>query len=124
RVQQILERTDRTLARIEAITRDIRSVTQDADTKDAGILDNLDKASADARDLVATAKSEVEQTGDVLREKIDSFDQVIDPTASVMRKIDEDEGTLGRLVNDSTIADNVEEITEDAKGFLGTLFGM
>ena len=41
-----------------------------------------------------------------------------------IKKIDEDKGTLGRLVNDPAIADNVEEITDDAKGFLGTLFGL
>jgi len=28
------------------------------------------------------------------------------------------------LVNDSTLIDNLEDISEDAKGFLGTLFGM
>ena len=123
-VSNILERTDRTLARIEDITRDIRGVTTDANVRVKNILDNLDKASGEARGLLEVAKLEVEQTGEKLRNRIDSFDEVIDPTASVMRKIDEEEGTLGRLVNDSTIADNVEDITDDAKGFLGTLFGM
>ncbi len=123
-VGSILARTDRTLARIESITQDIRGVTSDANLRVKGILDNLDQASLEARDLLTVAKAEVEMTGDKLRERIDSFDEVLDPTASVMRKIDEEEGTLGRLVNDSTIADNIEDITDDAKGFLGTLFGM
>jgi phospholipid/cholesterol/gamma-HCH transport system substrate-binding protein len=123
-VGDILQRTDRTLARIEAITQDIRGVTSNANARVKGILDNLDKASDEARGLLEVAKSEVELTGDKLRERIDSFDQVMEPTASVMQKIDDDEGTLGRLVNDSTIADNIEDITDDAKGFLGTLFGM
>ena len=123
-VSNILQRTDRTLGRIEAITQDIRGVTSNANVRVKAILDNLDKASEEARGLLEVAKSEVEQTGSTLRERIDSFEEVIDPTASVMRKIDDDEGTLGRLVNDSKIADNVEDITEDAKGFLGTLFGM
>lgn len=123
-VSNILERTDRTLARIEDITRDIRGVTSDANVRVKTILDNMDKASVDLGELLEVARTEVEQTGDTLRERIDSFDEVVDPTASVMRKIDEEAGTLGRLVNDSTIADNVEDITDDAKGFLGTLFGM
>ncbi len=123
-VSNILERTDRTLARIESITQDIRGVTNDANVRVKTILDNLDKASEEARGLLEVAKLEVEQTGDTLRQRIDSMDEIIDPTASVMKKIDEEEGTLGRLVNDSTIADNVEDITDDAKGFLGTLFGM
>jgi phospholipid/cholesterol/gamma-HCH transport system substrate-binding protein len=49
---------------------------------------------------------------------------VIGNTESITAKIDDDKGTLGRLVNDPAIADNVEAITEDAKGFLGTLFGL
>ena len=81
---------------------------------------NLDDASAEAKDLVATAKSELTQTGDAIRGKLDKLDGVIDNTESITRKIDEDKGTLGRLVNDPEIADNVEQITDDAKGFLGT----
>ena len=49
---------------------------------------------------------------------------MIGNTESITRKIDEDKGTLGRLVNDPAIAENVEQITDDAKGFLGTLFGL
>ena len=58
-------------------------------------------------------------------ERIEKLDRVIDPAAEVAQKVnDPDKGTLGRLVGDTTIADNIEDITEDAKGFLGTLFGM
>jgi len=123
-VASIIDRTDKTLARIENITKDIRSVTVDAKGQIKGILNNLDDASSEARSLLKVAKKEVEETGSTLRQRIEDLDQVVDPTASVMRKIDEEQGTLGRLVNDSTIADNVEDITDDAKGFFGTLFGM
>ena len=123
-VSDILERADRSMARIEAITADIRALTGSADDRVVKILDNLEAASAEAKTLVATAKDEVAQTGDKLRQKLDLVDQVVANTESITRKIDEDEGTLGRLVNDPTIADNVESITSDAKGFLGTLFGL
>ena len=124
-VASILQRTDRTIARIEEITKDIRGATAGADVKVQRILDNVDKATADARELVASAKVEVEKTGATLRERIERLDRVIDPAGDVMEKVnDPDKGTLGRLVGDTTIADNIEDITEDAKGFLGTLFGM
>jgi phospholipid/cholesterol/gamma-HCH transport system substrate-binding protein len=124
RVSQILARTDRSLARIELITKDIRNVTKDADDKVNGILDNLDEAAKEAKTLVTSARNEVEQTGKKVRDKLDMVDEFMDHSTSVARKIDEDEGTLGRLVNDSTLADNLTDISEDAKGFLGTLFGM
>jgi len=123
-VSDIIERADRSMVRIEQITADLRSITRGADPRIDHILKNLDDASAEAKDLVTTAKGELTQTGDKLREKLDKLDGVIGNTESITRKIDEDKGTLGRLVNDPTIADNVEQITEDAKGFLGTLFGL
>jgi phospholipid/cholesterol/gamma-HCH transport system substrate-binding protein len=123
-VQDIIERADRSMQRIDGITSDLRHITQGADPKVTKLLDNLDDASAEAKDLVATAKSELQQTGDKLRNKLDKFDGVIENTRSITEKIDQDKGTLGRLVNDPTIADNVEQITDDAKGFLGTLFGL
>ncbi|HVK73120.1 MAG TPA: MlaD family protein [Kofleriaceae bacterium] len=123
-VSNILRRADDAVARIDQITKDIRAVTGDADAKVAKILDNLDEASREAKQLMGVARGEVEMTGAKLREKLDKVDQVIANTESITSKIDDDKGTLGRLVNDPTIADNVEDITEDAKGFLGTIFNL
>jgi phospholipid/cholesterol/gamma-HCH transport system substrate-binding protein len=123
-VADVIERADRSMAKIEQITNDLHKITKGADPRIESILKNLDEASAEAKGLVATAKSELTQTGDKLREKLDKVDGVIENTRSITQKIDEDKGTLGRLVNDPTIADNVEQITDDAKGFLGTLFGL
>jgi phospholipid/cholesterol/gamma-HCH transport system substrate-binding protein len=131
-VQDQSDTVARSLENIESITKDVRAATQGAGAKVQNLLDNLEDASADAkagvadaRTLIKSAQSEVEQTGSKLREKLDSLDRVIDPTSEVMQKVnDPDKGTLGRLVGDTTIADNIEDITEDAKGFLGTLFGM
>jgi phospholipid/cholesterol/gamma-HCH transport system substrate-binding protein len=123
-VEDIIQRADRAAKNIEAIASDLRAISKDADPRIKDLLKNLDEASADAKDLVATAKSELQQTGDKLRGKLDKLDGVIDNTRSITQKIDEDKGTLGHLVNDPTIADNVEQITEDVKGFTGVLFGM
>ena len=123
-VGDIIERADRSMAKIEQIAGDLRSITKGADPRIDQILHNLDDASLEAKDLVATAKAELTQTGDALRGKLDKLDGVIGNTESITKKINDDKGTLGRLVNDPAIADNVEQITDDAKGFLGTLFGL
>ena len=123
-VADIIERADRSMKKIDQITEDLRDISRDADPRIKEMLKNLDDASADAKDLIATAKDELKQTGDKLRGKLDKLDGVIDNTTSITKKIDEDKGTLGRLVNDPAIADNVEQITDDAKGFLGTLFNL
>ncbi|MGE5186533.1 MAG: MlaD family protein [Acidobacteriota bacterium] len=123
-VNDIIARADRASKNIEAISDQLRGLSNDADPKVKQLLDNLDQASADAKDLVATAKKELQDTGDKLRSKLDHLDGVIDNTKSITKKIDDGTGTLGQLVNNPAIADNVEQITDDAKGFLGTLFGL
>lgn len=123
-VGDIIERANRSMAKIDQIASDLRSITKGADPRIDQILHNLDDASAEAKDLVATARKELTQTGDALRGKLDKLDGVIGNTESITKKIDDDKGTLGRLLNDPAIADNVEQITDDAKGFLGTLFGL
>lgn len=123
-VASIIKRADRTMDKIEQIANDLRAITTTSDPQIAKILRNLDEASVEAKALVAAAKQEIEQTGGALRGKLDQLDGVLTSTESIAKKIDKDQGTLGRLVNDPAIADNVEQITEDAKGFLGTLFGL
>ena len=123
-VGDIIERADRSIKQIEGLATDLRRITSDADPRVASILKKLDAASDDVQDLVKTAKTELTQTGDSLRGKLDKLDGVIENTRSITAKIDDDKGTLGKLVNDPAIADNVEQITDDAKGFLGTLFGL
>lgn len=123
-VSRIIQRADRIAINVEGITNDVRLITKNGQPQIDKILKNLDEATADAKDLVATAKRELEDTGKSLRGKLDKLDGVISNTESITAKIDQDKGTLGRLVNDPAIADNVEAITDDARGFLGTLFGI
>ncbi len=123
-VSSILAKADRSMTRIEEITRDIRAITGSADDRITKILDNLDEASAEAKTLMQVAKGEVEVTGQAVRAKLDRLDEVVAAADSIAEKIDGNQGTLGRLVNDPAIADNVEKITDDAKGFLGTIFGL
>lgn len=123
-VAEILASADRSLRHIEEVTRDIRAATDGADRQVQEILGNLESASGQADELMASARRELEQTGEALRDSIGDVDGLLGHSSSVARKIDEDEGTLGRLVNDPTIADNIAEITEDARDFTGTLFGM
>jgi len=123
-VAGILAKADRSMARIDQITKDIRAITGPADERVDKILKNLEEASAEAQGLVTSARQEVELTGAKLREKLDKVDEVIANTESITQKLDGEDGTLGKLVNDPAIADNVEEITDDAKGFLGTIFNL
>src|SRR5258706_9727131 len=79
-VQDIIQRADRAAKNIEAVAEQLRGISKDADPKIKALLENLDAASADAKDLVATAKAELKETRSALRAKLDKLDGVIDNT--------------------------------------------
>jgi phospholipid/cholesterol/gamma-HCH transport system substrate-binding protein len=121
-LREILERADRIADNVDKITGEGRP---DIDR----ILKNVKAASADLRDLIATTKNEVQLTGEDLRAKLDRLDKSLAEierattnAADVAQKVNApDQGTLGKLVNDPTIADNVEQVTEDVRTFTSSL---
>lgn len=127
----IMLKADRVLASIEGIAADVRHVTGGSTDKVGRILENVEAVTAEVKLLVADTHKEVNLTGDAVRNKLHNIDAALDnlnktfaSSASVAEKIDSDQGTLGRLVNDPTIADNVEEITTSAQGFVQTVFNL
>lgn len=123
-VRSILERTDRIAGNVDELVRDSRPDVR-------RILANVEDASADVKDLIKVTKGEITVTGEELRQRLENLDRILNQTedtmknaASISKKIDEPQGTLGKLVNDPTIADNVAQVTEDVRGFTQGLFGL
>jgi phospholipid/cholesterol/gamma-HCH transport system substrate-binding protein len=56
-----------------------------------------------------------------LQRTIDNINRSADALANVARKIDDGQGTLGRLVNDPALIDKVEATVDDAQTLLGGL---
>jgi len=130
-VNSILIKADKALGSIEGIVGDVKKVTGNADDRVDKIFDNVEAASSEARQLLVEARSELGSTGQAVRDKLDRLDRTLtaieetaESSSSITKKIDSDQGTLGRLVNDPTIADNVADITTDAKNFTSGLFGL
>ncbi len=123
-VKSILERTDR-------IAKNVDEILVQGRPEVSHILKNIDDASSDVKDLIKVTKGEITLTGDEIRKRLDNLDRILNETESTMhsaasigKKIDEPQGTLGKLVNDPTIADNAAQITEDVRGFTQGLFGL
>jgi phospholipid/cholesterol/gamma-HCH transport system substrate-binding protein len=130
-VSSILVKADRALGNIDGIVTDVKRVTGNADDRVDRIFDNVESASNEARMLLVEARKELGETGADVRAKLDRLDQTLtaiqetaENSSSISKKIDSDQGTLGRLVNDPTIADNIADITTDAKTFTSGLFGL
>ncbi len=57
--QDIIQRADQAAKNIEAISDELRGLSDD-DPRTQELLDNLDAAAADAKELVSTAKKELQ----------------------------------------------------------------
>jgi phospholipid/cholesterol/gamma-HCH transport system substrate-binding protein len=130
-VEQDAELVHSILLRIDRIATDVSKVTQGSDQQVGRILDNVERVSADLKELVKVTQGEIQLTGTAVREKLEKIDgalaqieQTFSNTSSISEKIDKDEGTLGKLINDPTIGENVESITTDIAGFVKTAFGL
>ncbi len=121
------------LTRADQIAGDIRGVTGGADSKVNRILSEVEAGVADARKLINTTEGEVTTTGQAVRDRLATIDrslagleETLANSGEIAKKINQEEGggTLSKLVNDPTIADNLAAITTDARQFTSTLFGL
>lgn len=96
-----------TMSNLEDITDRLK-----ADTP--GIMDDLKAAIADLRKVIKNAGPRVESI-------VEKVDDAMDNIKSIARKIDEGEGTIGKLVNDEELYTSVNKA---AKGLEKTLGGI
>jgi phospholipid/cholesterol/gamma-HCH transport system substrate-binding protein len=116
---------DRLLQRVDHIAANVDDITT-AEAKDLKeSLANIKDITVGLKSLVGTSEGEVKGTGEKLRNSVDKLQASIDSLEHSMKNIEtttgniaEGKGTVGRLVNDPAIANNIEQITEDASTFV------
>jgi phospholipid/cholesterol/gamma-HCH transport system substrate-binding protein len=116
---------------VAAITGEVRRFSGPAGRNINGILSEVAEivhqvnsvvgaSSGDAADSLATLKGTLSK----LQASLESLNEATGNIASITRKIDEGSGTLGRLVNDDHLAQEIDTMVEDAGDFVHTLTGM
>jgi phospholipid/cholesterol/gamma-HCH transport system substrate-binding protein len=117
-LERLLNRMDNIAASIEGITRE-----ESDDIKIS--LQNIREITEGVKGLVGTSEGTVNTTGQELRsslqklqKSVDSLERSLTNTEKITGKIAGGEGTVGKLINDPAIAENVEQITEDAGDFV------
>jgi len=131
-VNELIERNsvvlDRLLQRVDDIAKDIQGVThaEAGDVKES--IKNVREITESIKDLVGTTKKQIEGTGEGaqgsiarLQTSIDNLDKTMKHVEEITGKVNDGQGTVGQLVNNPAIANNVEEITEDAAGFVKSI---
>jgi phospholipid/cholesterol/gamma-HCH transport system substrate-binding protein len=116
---------ERLLNRVDHIAANIENVTS-SEAGDAKVaIKNVRDITESIKTLVGSSEGEVKSTGTAVRGSlaklqgtVDNLDKTLRNVESITSRLDKGQGTAGRLLTDDTIANNVEEITEDAGSFV------
>ena len=117
-VERLLGRMDEIAATVEGVTK-----SEADDVKVA--LRNVREITEGLKGLVGTTQGQVSGAGEDLRSSlqklqhsIDSLDKSLNHVEKMTGKMAEGEGTVGHLINDDTVAKNLDSITDDANNLL------
>ena len=123
------EAAERLLNHLDQIALEVKGFTEgkpNADLRKS--IENIKDITEGVRSLVGTGNNEVGATGEKVRTTLDKIGMAVDNLNKTLaniehttEKVDKGEGTVGRLLNDDTIANNVEQITTDVGGFVGSI---
>ncbi|MCB9729664.1 MAG: MCE family protein [Deltaproteobacteria bacterium] len=114
---------------VEATTRDLRSIAARADARLDHILVNVDEITGDLRGFVGRNLTEgaVSQEGTVAHAlaKIDksavALEGTMESARTIAERIEAGQGTVGRLLTDEKLIDDVEDVVSDVKGITGPI---
>jgi phospholipid/cholesterol/gamma-HCH transport system substrate-binding protein len=117
-LERLLQKMDNIAGHVEGITR------SEADDIKVSV-QNIREITEGLKSLVGKTEGEVTGTGQELRSSVHNLEKSINSlqrsmtnVETVTTRLKEGEGTAGRLLADDTIANNIEQITEDAGGFI------
>lgn len=89
------------------------------------ILDDAETVAANVRAIVGDNQETVQEGFDGvkgavrrLQDALDKLDGTLDRTQSIATKIDEGQGTIGKLINDDRLINSVNELVDESGGFV------
>lgn len=116
-----LERFTKNLAYLSDKNREDISNTMSAFP---AIAQNLKIISENLAVIMSENNEDIGQTLRALAESTDKLERTMDSVESIARKIDEGEGTVGKLINDDETAENLNEAVEGINDFVGKMRGL
>ncbi|MCG5055222.1 MAG: MlaD family protein [Myxococcales bacterium] len=116
---------ERLLSRADAIAADIQDITSSESDDIKVAIANVREITEGIKSLVGTSEGTVSATGDKLRSSLDRIQTSVETLERSLVNVEkvtsgmaEGKGTVGRLLTDDEIAENIEELTEDAGTFV------
>ncbi len=96
-----------TLKSFKNLSFSIQGVIKENDEKIASVLDNFNKTSKDLSEL----SNELKEAG--LSETLDNLSKTLEKMQGVLASIDNSEGTIGKLLNDDALYNNLEGASKE-----------
>ncbi|MDP5081721.1 MAG: MlaD family protein [Winogradskyella sp.] len=101
-----------TLRSFKNLSFSIQDVINANDEKIASVLDNFDKTSKDLSELA----NELKEAG--LSKTLDNLNKTLENMQGILASIDNSEGTIGKLLNDDALYNNLEGATKEMEMLL------
>jgi phospholipid/cholesterol/gamma-HCH transport system substrate-binding protein len=131
-VDELIEKNSIVLERLISRIDHIAATIDDITTTEAGDLKqsikNVREITESVKALVGTTHEQIAKTGEgargsieKLQASIDNMEKSMKNVESITSTIQRGDGTIGQLVTNDAIARNVEDITEDAGGFIKSI---
>ena len=122
------EAAERLLNHLDQVALEVKGITGGKANEDIKkSISNIRDITEGVRELVGKGGN-VDETGKQVRSALDKVSFAIDNLNKTManveemsEKVNQGKGTVGRLLNDDTIANNVERITTDVGDFVGSI---
>ncbi|MDB4752581.1 MlaD family protein [Winogradskyella sp.] len=96
-----------TLKSFKDLSNSIQGVIATNDEKISSVLDNFDKTSKDLSEL----SNEIKEAG--LSQTIENLNKTLVSVQNMLQTIDNNEGTIGKLLNDDSLYNNIEAASKE-----------
>jgi phospholipid/cholesterol/gamma-HCH transport system substrate-binding protein len=120
-IERPLAAADQALARLESGALAAADTMAGSQPKVDDALDRVGSGVATARRRISELQVDLKQGMANVRSGMDGVDEQVDDFAELLAAVNEGrgddyKGTLGRMINDPSVADSIEEATDDVRG--------
>ncbi|MDR1933454.1 MAG: MlaD family protein [Spirochaetales bacterium] len=123
-LHDILESTKNALADLSEITKQIRGTSEENLAPLAVILQNTAGITARLDLILANNNENINETLAGIRESVAKLNVALENIAGITGKINSGEGTIGKLVTDETLHNQISSVVGDLKSFMGSTAGL
>lgn len=129
RGQQIVSKTDEITSSIRnmigrvsldgvgGIFSELKKTMSDLNVNISRVIDNLVEATSDIKDIISEGEWDVQTAISKLKEAMIKLERTTTSLNTILDKVEKGEGTIGVLLNDKQVANDIKEIIENFKVF-------